>query len=85
MKSVYHHHRAGSLWSRGRSSEDPVVIEDCAAQLERYNYHEHAAILRAKLPAAVEHEPVLPPPNEPEQVDVKVVVAPKRARKKKGG
>lgn len=84
MKSVYHHHRAGSLWSQGRSSDNPAVIEDCAAQLERYNYHEHAAILRAKLPPPPTPEPVQSPHSEPEQVDVKVVVAPKRARKKGG-
>lgn len=75
MKSVYHHHRAASLWSRGRSSEDPAVIADCANELERYNYPDHAAILRDKLPP--------PQPAEAETVEVAVVVAPKRARAKR--
>ena len=45
MRSLYSHYRAPHLWSRGKSSTDPIAVSDCADQLRKYGYEDHASEL----------------------------------------
>lgn len=71
MRSLYNHHKASRLYSKGRTSRDVSVITSCADQLHGYGFTHHADKLRERCLHLT-----------PATTQTETVTIPKRSRKK---